>query len=230
MKKINLVALSVMAFGLAACGGDDNNQKPVVRNPNVHPVPQQPTNNFGGSAAERLVQDLQRQFGNIKTSANGQIGSRNLPAGNHTWQKLYNIIEAEARECMQQRNSCSIDYNWGGYRTIGGLSNLNPNVFRDFLRMEQIQYVDVIYSHHGHSGAIYTLAHSVEQILVSLNSTYAGAANYWSYNTPGWNTGYYYPTYQPYYYAPNGLNVGVGFNNGNFGLNFNLHRSRNYGY
>lgn len=226
MKQTNFIALTVMAFGLAACGGDD--PQPVVQNPNVQQLPNTPGNGFGSDAGRNIVQGLQRQYGNIRTSADGNIGSRTLKAGTHSWQKLYNIVEKEGQDCIRQRNSCSIDFNWGGQlRTVGGLSNINSAVFIDYLRLEQAQYVDVIFTNNTYQGQIRTLAFAVDLIVKLLNDTFVGASNYWSYNTPSWNTGYYYPTYQPHYYYPqNGLNVGVGFSNGNFGLNFNLHRNR----
>lgn len=214
MKKLNnVLAVSVLAFGLVACGGDDiQPTQPIHNNNGVH-VPNTPISGFGDDAHRRMIEDLQFQFGNIKTDRQSRIGNQTLSRGTHSWQTVYNKIKAAAQNCVQVNAACDTRMGWGQYNTVGGLSNVNFAVFIDYLEMDRIDDTEVQYARYPH--AVYTLAHAVEILVSYMSSSFNAAWNSWGF------AGSYYPGYYMggNYYGGDHLNIGFGYNgNGNWGI------------
>lgn len=199
-KQINFLAVSALVLGLSACGGND--QVPVQQN---YQLPNQPTNQTFNDVSRQAVANLQNVFGNITTNRSTVMGNQTLPQGTHSWQAVYDRLSQAARDCSY----CQYGGSWGGnYSHTGGLSNIDMNRLRDYLKMNIIDDTDVRYERDP--GLIYSMAHTVDTLLSIMNQSYGYMSNYWGFS--GW------PVYQGGYYGNEGLSVGVSYSNGNLGF------------
>ncbi len=206
-KQIQFLTVSALVLGLSACGGNDQPVPPPQTN---YQIPNQPNSGAFNNVNKQAVANLQKVFGNITTNRSTVLGNQTLPQGTHSWQTVYNKLEAAAKACTY----CQQNNYWGGYSYTGGMSNIDMNAFREYLKMEIIDNTDVKYA--NDPSFTYSMAHTVDQLLSIMNQSYGYMANYWGYS--GYPT-YSYPTYG---YPQNGLSVGVGYSGGNlnFGLNY----------
>ncbi|NCN28504.1 hypothetical protein GW915_13140 [bacterium] len=201
-KQIQFLAVTVLAFGLSACGGNDD--VPVQT---TYQVPPAPTSGAFSDVTRRAVEQLQHTYGNIQTLQSTVLGNQTLPQGTHSWQTVYDRLAQAARDCAYCQYS-----GWGGYSHQGGLSNIDMNKFKNYLNMSIIDNTDVRYERDP--SFTYSMAHTVDTLLSVMSQSFGYMSNYWGYSS--------YPvySYSPYYYGypQNSLSVGVGFSNGNLSI------------
>lgn len=221
MKKTNLLLMTALVVGLAACGGDDEAAAPVPYTPgSYYPIPQDPSAGAFASTEQWMIANLQGMFGNLTTNKNAILGNQTLPTGTHSWQTLLDIVKAAAENCG---NYCQIQtYGYGSYSPYdyySPLARTDFNRLRNYLNFSALRNVTVRYANDpGYSG--YSLAHSVDQILKILQSSYSQMFTQW------YGQGYYPVQYQPWY-SGSGLSLGLNYNS-NYGLQLGFGFSTGY--